>query len=89
MGLDTASPKRARRGDTDLTDEVAETKVTARLPEARMARCAGKLAARAIWSSRSLKIEYLKRYVGGLVVFDDLADAYRVPRFFGRKTVDR
>ena len=30
---------------------------------------------------RSLKIEYLKRYVGGLVVFDDLADAYRVPRF--------
>ena len=31
---------------------------------------------------RSLKIEYLKRYVGGLVVFDDLADAYRVPRDF-------
>ena len=31
---------------------------------------------------RSLKIEYLKRYVGGLVVFDDLADAYRVSRFF-------
>ena len=29
---------------------------------------------------RSLKIEYLKRYVGGLVVFDDLADAYRVSR---------
>ena len=23
---------------------------------------------------------YLKRYVGGLVVFDDLADAYRVSR---------
>ena len=31
---------------------------------------------------RSLKIEYLKRYVGGLVVFDDLAEAYRVSRFF-------
>ena len=55
--------------------------MTARLPEARIARCARKLAARVIWSSRSLKIEYLKRYVGGLVVFDDLADAYRVPRF--------
>ena len=31
---------------------------------------------------RSLKIKYLKRYVGGLVVFDDLADAYRVSRDF-------
>ena len=49
-----------------------------------MAGYAGKLAARAILSSRSLKIEYLKRYVGGLVVFDDWMFAYRVSRF-GRK----
>ena len=38
---------------------------------------------------RSLKIEYLKRYVGGLVVFDDLADAYRVLRFFVVMTIYR
>ena len=89
MGLDTASPKQTRRGDTEMADDGAEAKAEARLPEARMARCAGKLAARAIWSSCSLKIEYLKRYVGGLVVFDDLADAYRVSRFSSARLIYR
>ena len=41
---------------------------------------AGSTGVMLVFCPRSLKIEYLKRYVGGLVVFDDLADAYRVPR---------
>ena len=42
---------------------------------------AGSTGVMFVFCPRSLKIEYLKRYVGGLVVFDDLADAYRVLRF--------
>jgi len=34
---------------------------------------AGSTGVMFVFCPRSLKIEYLKRYVGGLVVFDDLA----------------
>ena len=55
-------------------------KVTAGLPEDKAARCARKLAARAILSSRSLTLLISEEICGRFGRFDDLADAYRLVR---------